>query len=54
MKLFTKLFILSAAVTALSGCRSDLLDTVPYDKAASNSMWTNEKLLRIGSNRCIP
>lgn len=38
MKLFTKLFILSAAVTALSGCRSDLLDTVPYDKAASNSM----------------
>lgn len=37
MKLFTKLFILSAAVTALSSCRGDLLDTVPYDKAASNS-----------------
>ena len=48
MKLFTKLFILSAAVTALSGCRSDLLDTVPYDKAASNSMWTNENFCELG------
>ena len=48
MKLFTKLFILSAAVTALSGCRSDLLDTVPYDKAASNSIWTNENFCELG------
>ena len=46
MKLFTKLFILSAAVTALSSCRGDLLDTVPYDKAASNSMWSNEPKIR--------
>lgn len=48
MKLFTKLFILSAAVTALSSCRGDLLDTVPYDKAASNSMWSNENFCELG------
>ena len=48
MKLFKKLFILSAAVTALSGCRSDLLDTVPYDKAASNSMCTNDIFCELG------
>lgn len=48
MKLFTKLFILTATVTALSGCRADLLDTKPYDKAASSSMWSNENLCQIG------
>ena len=49
MKL-NKLFILTAAVAALSSCRPDLLDTAPYDKASSGSMWANENLCTMGVN----
>lgn len=48
MKLLKKIFILSTVVTALSSCQGDLLDTVPYDKAATNSMWTNENFCELG------
>ena len=49
MKL-NKFFILTAAVAALSSCRPDLLDTTPYDKASSESMWKNENLCITGVN----
>ena len=49
MKL-NKFFILTAAVAALSSCRPDLLDTTPYDKASSGSMWANENLCTMGVN----
>ena len=49
MKL-NKFFILTAAVAALSSCRPDLLDTTPFDKASSGSMWANENLCTMGVN----
>ena len=42
MKLLNKLFILTATAIAISSCQGDLLDTKPYDKASSGSMWSNE------------
>ena len=49
MKL-NKFFILTAAVAAMSSCRPDLMDTTPYDKASSESMWANENLCTMGVN----
>lgn len=50
MKLINKLFIMAAAVSTLSGCRPDLLDTKPYDKASAKTMWTNENFCQLGIN----
>ena len=45
MKLLNKLFILTATAIAISSCQGDLLDTKPYDKASSGSMWSNENFV---------
>ncbi len=38
------------AALLLSSCKSDLLDTAPYDKIGSESMWENENLVDLGVN----
>lgn len=48
MKLLNKLFILTATAIAISSCQGDLLDTKPYDKASSGSMWSNENFCTMG------
>lgn len=49
MKLFKHILIVTTAITTtLSSCRSDLLDTAPYDSVSSETMWANENLCEEG------
>lgn len=50
MKLIHKIAFISASALLLAACQSDLLDTNPYDKVATESMWTNESLADMGVN----
>ena len=44
MKALKNIITISAAVLLLSGCRADLLDTVPHGSVAEGNMWTSENL----------
>ena len=50
MKQIKNIFILFAAITLLSGCNNDLLDTNPYDSIGSGNMWNSENLADMGVN----
>lgn len=39
-----KILVLFSIILLVTSCKNDLLDTFPYDKAASENMWTNESL----------
>lgn len=39
-----KIFVIFSIILLVSSCKNDLLDTYPYDKAASENMWTTESL----------
>ncbi|OAQ40317.1 carbohydrate-binding protein SusD [Pedobacter psychrophilus] len=43
-----KIFIIALAVTIVTGCKKDLLDTSPYDSLASGNMWSSENLTDLG------
>ncbi|NWJ51975.1 MAG: RagB/SusD family nutrient uptake outer membrane protein [Bacteroidetes bacterium] len=50
MKIFKKTFILLIAISLLSGCQKNLLDTSPKTQIGSSSMWTTENLADMGVN----
>ena len=50
MKIFKKTFILLIAISLLSGCQKNLLDTNPKSQIGSGSMWTTENLADMGVN----
>lgn len=50
MKLINKIALISASAFVLTACQPDLLDTNPYDKVATESMWKNESLADMGVN----
>lgn len=39
-----KILVIFSTILLFSSCKDDLLDTFPYDKAASENMWTTESL----------
>ncbi|NDV81201.1 RagB/SusD family nutrient uptake outer membrane protein [Bacteroides sp. 51] len=39
-----KILIIFSIILSFTSCKSDLLDTYPYDKAGSENMWTTESL----------
>ena len=39
-----KIFAIILLTASMMGCQSDLLDTFPYDTAATENMWTTESL----------
>lgn len=45
-----KLAIILVLTYGTTGCRPDLLDTIPYDKVSSANMWTTENLTIQGIN----
>ena len=49
MKALKNIITISAAVLLLSGCRADLLDTVPHGSVAEGNMWTSENLADKGA-----
>lgn len=48
MKKINLLIIIFAIIIIFSGCKSDLLDTTPYDSIGSSNMWTTESLADLG------
>lgn len=50
MKLINKIIVVTAVASAMTACQPDLLDTNPYDKVGSESMWGNETMCDMGVN----
>lgn len=50
MRRLKYIYIIVVATLLLSSCKNDLLDTAPYDKIGSESMWENENLVDLGVN----
>lgn len=50
MRRMKYIYIIVTVALLLSSCKNDLLDTAPYDKIGSESMWESENLVDLGVN----
>ena len=50
MKIVNNILVIAAVASAMTACKPDLLDTNPYDKVGSETMWGNETMCDMGVN----